>query len=148
PAEAAVVAQIVVGQLGQARGCVPGDDRRVTTARGHEQRDEAAKARAEQADAPVEPGMAVEVREDRLYVFEARRDRRVLLATARLAAPAVIEARERETGPRQRLGEEQIFVGVLRRGQSMARYHARESPPAVGHAERGRELAVGQPGGM
>src|SRR5881296_3156893 len=110
-------------------------DRGIGTARGDEQRDEAAEARAEQADAAVEPGMAVEVGQDGPHVLDPRRDRRVVLAATRLAAATEVEARQREAGRRQLVAEEQILVGVLRRRQAVAREDAGNARGRVGQVQ-------------
>ena len=94
---------------------VPRHDRdRVATLGSDVEGDEAAEARAEQAETSVETPMRAEELQHRAHVVDPRADRRLVLAARGLAASAEVEPRQREPRPGKRSTEQQVLVAVLR----------------------------------
>src|SRR5687768_11011585 len=143
-AEIAVLLEIVVGELGEAGRRVPRHHRRAGPPCGDEQRDESSQARAEQAKAAIEPRMPVEQRQYRLDVLDPAGHRRLVLAAARLAAPAKVEARQREPRRGQRVAEQQVLVGVLGSVKPVTGDHIRHSPGTIRKMEHEGQLRGGK----
>src|SRR5438552_1910035 len=143
------VAGDIVAEVLEAHGRVPRHHRdRVGSLGGEMERDEAAEARAQQAEPPVEPRVGVEMVQHRPGILEARGHGRLVFFTGRFAAAAEVEAGEGQPGPRELLAEQQVLVAVLGGAQAVAGEHARRGAGAVRKMEHESELAARERDGV